>query len=717
MLAACGGARPPVGAPGAMPQSQAIGGATVRFEPIGPTHMGGTQNPSSGKVNAFAVDPTNTKIIYMASGAGTGLESYSSAGIFRTNDGGASWKAIDNGLTDPSGAISSAVNALWLDPHHPSVLLSATEYDGIFRSSDGGSSWTNVYRTTQATQFATFGNGLFASTAAGILTSTDDGNHWTVQLAGTEAMHPTALGATQGSSGNAFYAGMSDGSIYSFDGSAWSKAGAIRFIKRRQMEGSTAAIHQIAVDPFAPSTVYASMNDGVWDQNLHASLDRGRTWTLVLKKYWAQAIAFSVVHPHRLYIGADGPGIHYILGSGTRNPHMYAGPGLHVFDLRDVWPTANGSDDACWIAADQGLDYEPTCSGSSLNDIVVSGGVASGLARRLAVSPNGETILTSVQDFGGFLTTDGGTDWSGADLEEDAFVELRPGDPSICYAYNEIAGLAESTNGCASFTGTQAGVSPSRLMTTPIAFAPGHPLTMYLLSGSIFLPPGYTNSPIGAYKSTDGGQTASVLPWPFTRPGAIAIDQRDGRHILIGDMSSSGRSSISVTSDGGKSWAKSSGVPATLFWYALAISPVSGTTVLASSVDKMNNVFVLRSADGGRTFKRVATVVNAPLVRGRIDADRYVSGEGASQPLDFLYSPERELRFNEDVKKGVSDVAITTLRGAFISTDNGSKWQRLDDALVAHSFWGIRWLNGYLYLASDGQGIVRSTTPIQAANR
>jgi hypothetical protein len=69
LLAACGGGQPPIGAPGAMPQSQAIAGAAVRFEPIGPTHMGGTQDPTSGKVNAFAVDPTNAKIIYMASGA------------------------------------------------------------------------------------------------------------------------------------------------------------------------------------------------------------------------------------------------------------------------------------------------------------------------------------------------------------------------------------------------------------------------------------------------------------------------------------------------------------------------------------------------------------------------------------------------------------------------------------------------------------------------
>jgi hypothetical protein len=156
----------------------------------------------------------------------------------------------------------------------------------------------------------------------------------------------------------------------------------------------------------------------------------------------------------------------------------------------------------------------------------------------------------------------------------------------------------------------------------------------------------------------------------------------------------------------------------------MTISPVNGNIVLASSVDKSNNVFVLRSTDAGRTFKRVATVVNAPLIRGRIDPDRNPRRKAGLHARDrdvetskspaFVYSPEREILYNPDIKKGVADVVITTLRGAYVSTDNGSKWQRLDDATIAHSFWGIRWLTGRVYLGSDGQGVLRSTTPLQA---
>jgi photosystem II stability/assembly factor-like uncharacterized protein len=701
--------------------------ATVaQFESIGPTHMSDGL-PTSGKVNAYAVDPGDPNAIYMAGGRGTGLETYSSAGILRTTNGGKSWRAIDRGLTDTSGSIASVVNALWLDPKNSSVLLAATEYDGIFRSSNFGYSWTNVYRTTRATQFAAFGGALFASTAAGILSSQNLGVTWTVAFAGTPKKRPTAFGAVQGPFGSAFYAGMSDGTMYALNSGKWTNVGKLPFNPHTGTAGSVPAVHQIAVDPRAPRTVYASSNDGSWDQDLHASTDGGHTWKSVLKNSYyqnglgTQAIAFSRVHAHRLYVGADS-GFYFIPGDGSPNPVPSPASNLSVIDLRNIWTIANGGDDACWIASDQGLDYEPTCSTHSngLNDRVVSSTSATGLARRFSVSPNGRTLLVSLQDFSSHLTTDGGMSWKPMNLYEDGFNELRPGDPSVCYAYDEATGLSRSTNGCVSFSSHDGSISPSRLMTTPIAFDPQSPLTMYLLSGPSD-GPGFSG-PKAVFKSTDGGTTLSRLAWPFKWAGAIAIDRANGKHMIVCDLAFH-RSSLWVTIDGGRTWTKSSGVPPTQFWYALTVSPVNGQTILASSVDASNNVFVLRSTDGGKIFTRVATVVNAPLIRGRIERRglmRHGSGEQPSeqalqepQAEAFVYSPEREIRYNPSVKGGTPYVALTTLRGAFLSTDNGSTWHRLDGALISHSFWGIRWLYGHLYLGSDGQGVLRSIGRVQ----
>jgi photosystem II stability/assembly factor-like uncharacterized protein len=714
------------------PATQPFGGASsnagsIAFKPIGPTHMS-DGFPTSGKVNAVAVNPTNSKIIYAASGRGTGLETYSSAGVLRTTDGGNSWAPLTDGLVDSSGRVVSAVNSLWIDPKNPSVLLAASEYDGIFRTSDGGSSWTNVFNGGHATEFASYGKAIFATDDAGILTSGDDGKTWSVQLPGTAAHHPTAIGAVEGSNGNALYAGFIDGYIYAYSGGAWTKTGRLPFTLKTGTAGSSRMVHQIAVDPFTPNTLYVSSNDGAWDQNLFASRDGGKTWIAILKNSYyglglgTQAIAFSRVHKHQLYLGTDG-GFFYFIGDGSPNPQVNGAANLKIIDLRNVWTVANGKDDACWVASDQGLDYAPTCSSGSYSDTVVTASAATGLARRFTLSPDGKSLLVSLQDFDSDLTTNGGSSWQGNFLYEDGFNELRPGDPSACYAYDEAYGLSISTNGCQSFSGSNGSISPSRIMTTPIAFDPKNPMTMYFTSGPNN-GPGFSG-PKGIFKSTDGGNTVSQLSWPFTWPGAVVVDQKNGKHIIVSDLNK-GKSSLSVTADGGKTWTKSSGTIATRFWYAMTISPVNAQTVLASSMDSKNNVFVLRSSDGGKTFKKVATVTNAPLIRGRAEVERRLlrgrgqRNEPESEPSHveaFVYSPEREIRYNQDVKSGTSDVAITTLRGAFLSTDNGSHWQRIDNGLIAHSFWDIRWLNGYLYLASDGQGVVRSTSAVQSVIR
>ena len=699
------------------------GGAGISFTSLGPTNMS-DGFPASGKVNAVAVDPSNPKIIYAASGRGTGLETYSSAGIVKTTDGGSSWKPLSNGLVDSSGLTVSVINALWIDPAQPSVLLAASEYDGIYRSSDSGASWSNVFNGGQATQFASFGSALFATDDAGILTSADDGKTWHVQLKGTAKHHPTALGSVESSMGKALYAGTSDGYIYAYSSGTWVKAGRLPFTKETGTSGSSRMVHQMSVDPFAPKTVYVSSNDGSWDQNLFASTDGGKHWTAVLKGIYynyglgTQAIGFSFVHKHRLYLGEDG-GFYYITGDGSADPPISGAANLKVIDVRNVWPVANGSDDACFVASDQGLDYTQTCSSGSYSDSIVTAAASTGLARRFIVSPNGKTLMVSIQDFNSHRTTNGGQTWSLTNFYEDGFNELRPGDPSACYAYDEASGLSISSDGCLSFSRSNSSITPSRLMTTPIAFDPKSPKTMYFASGPSQGPGFY--GPKGMFKSTDGGETVTQLSWPFTWPGAVVVDPHNGAHILVCDINN-GKSSLSVTTNGGKTWKKSSGVIATPFWYAFTISPVSQKTVLASSVDSKNNVFVLRSNDGGLTFTKVSVVVNAPLVRGParleeslIRRGRHEGGDDERSPAGaFIYSPEREIRYNQDVTKGTPDVAITTLRGAYLSKDNGSSWTRLDDGLISHSFWGIRWLSGRLYLGSDGQGVVRSNSVVQS---
>lgn len=684
--------------------------------------------PNSGKVNAVAIDPSNSKILYVASGRGTGLETYSSAGIFRTSNGGASWQSIDKGLTDPSGVVDSVVNALWIDPAQSSRLLAATEYNGIFLSTDSGSSWNNVYRTTQAAQFASYGKTLFATTAAGILSTTDGGAHWAVAYPPTAKAYPTAINAVS-TGGGAMFAGMTDGTMLKYASGTWQPSGKLPFNAHTGTDGSSPSVHQIAIDPQKPSLIYASTNDGRWDQNLNASTDGGGSWQRVIPAFQSysyyqvglgtQAITFSRVHPHLLYIGVDG-GLLSMQADGSAHPAMTFAASLSVIDLRDIWTFPNGKDDRCWIASDQGLDDVPACSSTAryANDDVVTKTLATGLARRFAISPNGRTIVASLQDFDSHVTHNGGARWTESisrsfALYEDGFNELQPGNPNVCYAFDEASGLLVSSDGCTTYSSPSLeakSLLSSRLMTTPLAFDPKNPRKLYVVSGDI-VGAGFAKAPRAVFTTIDNGATFTRMNWPVDEPGMIVVDPHDGSHILVGDLASQKRSSIRVTFNGGKTWATSRGVPVTRFWYAAAISPVNGKIVLATSVDAGNNVFILRSTDGGRTFTRVADVTNAPLLRGPVDGD--LAERLAQQPPPaFVYSPARQIAFNPAAKGKRPLVAVTTLRGAFLSSDNGSTWRRLDGDLIAHSFWGIRWNGGYLYLGSDGQGIVKSTKPL-----
>ena len=76
----------------------------------------------------------------------------------------------------------------------------------------------SVYTGLEIGQDRQGNNVLYATDDAGILASKDDGKTWSVELAGTKKEHPTAFGAFAGSSGKAFYAGMSDGFFYALRG-------------------------------------------------------------------------------------------------------------------------------------------------------------------------------------------------------------------------------------------------------------------------------------------------------------------------------------------------------------------------------------------------------------------------------------------------------------------------------------------------------------------
>lgn len=72
----------------------------------------------------------------------------SAAGVFATEDGGTTWKPRNNGvavdfLPDPSPAVGQCVHAFEVHPKRPEVLYQQN-HCGVYRSSDAGRSWTDI---------------------------------------------------------------------------------------------------------------------------------------------------------------------------------------------------------------------------------------------------------------------------------------------------------------------------------------------------------------------------------------------------------------------------------------------------------------------------------------------------------------------------------------------------------------------------------------------
>jgi photosystem II stability/assembly factor-like uncharacterized protein len=98
-------------------------------------------SPGAGGMGLHTIllDPTNPRRIYIA---------ISAAGCFRTDDGGHSWKPINQGLVsqyipDPKAEVGHCVHRIAMHPSRPNVLFMQKHWD-VMRSDDAGESWYEV---------------------------------------------------------------------------------------------------------------------------------------------------------------------------------------------------------------------------------------------------------------------------------------------------------------------------------------------------------------------------------------------------------------------------------------------------------------------------------------------------------------------------------------------------------------------------------------------
>jgi photosystem II stability/assembly factor-like uncharacterized protein len=105
-------------------------------------HASGPQwTPGAGGLGLHSIilDQSNPKRMYIA---------ISAAGVFRTDDGGTTWKPINRGLRsqyipDPDAEVGHCVHRIAMHPTKPNVLFMQKHWD-VMRSDDAGESWHEV---------------------------------------------------------------------------------------------------------------------------------------------------------------------------------------------------------------------------------------------------------------------------------------------------------------------------------------------------------------------------------------------------------------------------------------------------------------------------------------------------------------------------------------------------------------------------------------------
>lgn len=199
--------------------------------------------------------------------AGTG-----GAGLFKSVDGGVSWKPCNEGLK------GKAVSALVLDPRNSAIYVGTEK--GLFRSEDGAKTWQRVPmrvplddsdtgevkdQELSVTSVLPHPRGpkfLYASTTFGLYRSADGGEEWGYANAGigeerrdNHNVSVVVLDPLAPASGP-LYAGSTTGLFRSVDlGKSWSPVGD---------DLASTGVCSIAIDPGPPWTLYAGTEKGVY---------------------------------------------------------------------------------------------------------------------------------------------------------------------------------------------------------------------------------------------------------------------------------------------------------------------------------------------------------------------------------------------------------------------------------------------------------------------
>ena len=92
---------------------------------------------NSGAITSLVIDPRDSSKLYAANGEASAAGDPRHGRVYKSTDGGVSWRVLDAGSFGLSGPLA-------VDPEDPRIVY-ASGYNDIFKSTDGGETWRTPF--------------------------------------------------------------------------------------------------------------------------------------------------------------------------------------------------------------------------------------------------------------------------------------------------------------------------------------------------------------------------------------------------------------------------------------------------------------------------------------------------------------------------------------------------------------------------------------------
>ncbi len=362
-------------------------------------------------------------------------------GVYLSKDKGRTWTDLERGLVydvlgDPTRTWTKGfgkANSVAIDPYDSNILY-FTDWWGIFRSDDGGLTWreriTGAPNTVGSEIITTSSGAILVGTMDnGLLRSTDNGVSYKASLPSAAYTSASYLGHVWrvATAGTKIIATSAPWDV-KVNQVAVSNDGGVTFQLYRTGLPATRPVKNtvwdqgyargLAVDPKNPSKIYLGI-DGDDGGGLYVSSNGGTSWTRSsgqpASKRIYNALEVDPVTTTRLYWGTvgTGGGIYKSENSGASWAKVFSGSS-YIFDMEVskegvVYAAGDATGPCLYVSRDKGATWQ------LLKRFTGTSGACEGItidpnnSKRIAVS------TTRWEDYTGgkvYVTTDGGVSWT-----------------------------------------------------------------------------------------------------------------------------------------------------------------------------------------------------------------------------------------------------------------------------------------------------------------